>query len=117
MTTFSRTINGISYNVVCESYSTRNSWGHTCKLYKDYNFVSSARCRYYNRTWEAYQYQSVIISSVWALIQEVTNNLKEAFKTVYGYKVLTATRKAAFEAWKAEQQEYKDVHALLESFR
>lgn len=117
MTTFERTINGVNYDIVCKSWETRYSWGHECRIYKGYKQLTSARCRYYNRTWESFQYQSVAISAIWNVLAEVKQNLKEAYKELHGYKLLTASRKEAFNAWIKDQEEYKEVHELLESFR
>ena len=49
---YNREINGVKFTLVCESWSTRNSWGHEVTLYKnDYAKIGRAKIRYYNRTW------------------------------------------------------------------
>ena len=76
---YNREINGVKFTLVCESWSTRNSWGHEVTLYKnDFAKIGRAKIRYYNRTWECYQYQSAIKAAA-----------KIAFKELHHYKVLT----------------------------
>ena len=73
--------NGKKYVFRCWSYETRNSWGHWCEVLDDnYNTICKTYIRYYNRTWEAYRYQSVALKAV-----------EKAFKL----KSETETREAA----------------------
>ena len=46
-------------SIKCHTYETRNSWGHKAVLYLDGSEVTNARIKYYNRTWESYEYQSI----------------------------------------------------------
>ena len=49
------------FKIVAYSYETSNSWGHKAKLMKNNDYIlNEYKIRYYNRTWECYQYQSVI---------------------------------------------------------
>ena len=74
---YNRDINGVKFTLVCESWSTRNSWGHEVTLYKnDFAKIGRAKIRYYNRTWESYQYQSAIQ----CVILQAINEIKEAAK-------------------------------------
>ena len=57
--------NGKKYVFRCWYYETRTSWGHWCEVLDDnYNTICKCRIRYYNRTWEAYTFQSVILQAV-----------------------------------------------------
>lgn len=51
----------ITDNITIEAqyYETRYSWGHKAWLFIDGREVAYQKRTYYNRTWEAYQYQSV----------------------------------------------------------
>lgn len=46
--------------VKAETYETRNSWGHKAELRQDGEIIATNRIRYYNRTWEPWQYHDVI---------------------------------------------------------
>lgn len=40
----------------------KTSYGfkHEAELFKNGSFINKAKCTYYNRTWERYEYESVI---------------------------------------------------------
>jgi hypothetical protein len=46
--------------IVCEAQNTRYGFRHLANLLRDGYEIGSAKCCYYNRTWEAFEYQSVI---------------------------------------------------------
>jgi hypothetical protein len=46
--------------IVCEWKKTRNGFKHTATLMYDGKEVDSTKCCYLNRTWESYEYQSVL---------------------------------------------------------
>lgn len=60
---------------VCESYETRNSWGHTGRvLYNNHDTGVTYYIRYYNRTWECYQYQSLLKQLIKLAMTYLKNN-------------------------------------------
>lgn len=68
------------YEIVAYSYETSNSWGHKATLmHNGTRTLNNYKIRYYNRTWECYQYQSVIK----AVISDYINYLIENFITDY----------------------------------
>lgn len=64
------------YSIVADTYETRSSWGHIAKLYNNTtnSTVNTYKIRYYNRTWECYQYQSVALSVINDYINYLINN-------------------------------------------
>ncbi len=48
----------------CEYYETRNSWGHRggVRIPTQYSCVVERKIRYYNRTWECYTYQTLLMN-------------------------------------------------------
>ena len=49
-----------TYSIVCYSEGTRSGFRHMASLLKSGSEVASAKATYLNRTWESYEYQSVI---------------------------------------------------------
>jgi len=49
-----------STTVKCKTWSSRNGFLHTAELYQNGSRTHKAQVKYYNRTWEKYQYQTVI---------------------------------------------------------
>lgn len=48
--------------VKCEVYQTRYSWGHKAYLYRDGEEIGYKKITYYNRTWESYEFESILES-------------------------------------------------------
>lgn len=114
---YNKEINGVKFTIVCESWQTRNSWGHKVSLYRNESFfVGSAKIRYYNRTWEKYQYQSTIKSVIFNAIQEIKAAAKKAFLTLHNYKILTKKRAAEFVEYLAKDLEYNTYNELFKMF-
>lgn len=74
-----------STTIQCHVYETRNSWGHVAKLMNNGREVSKCRIRYYNRTWESFEFESVISNLLHKTqiipndqIKNFLNNLEEA---------------------------------------
>lgn len=47
-------------NIACYTGSTLNGFKHTAELLLNGSVVSTTKILYYNRTWERYQYESVM---------------------------------------------------------
>jgi hypothetical protein len=57
--------------IACEVWSRGNSaWGHRAVCLYNGREVAEVKCRYLNRTWEAYQFDSVKSSLLYKLDQE-----------------------------------------------
>ena len=55
---------GEGYQVNCRSEKTRYGFRHLCELTQNYNVLAKTKACYYNRTWESYEYQSVIHQAI-----------------------------------------------------
>ena len=51
-------------SIACESYSNSRAWGHIARCIYHGREVEQAKARYYNRTWEHYQFEGVMQSLV-----------------------------------------------------
>lgn len=52
------------YNVVCNSQGTSYGFKHTATLHKNGFEIAKAKRCYYNRTWESFEYESILIDIV-----------------------------------------------------
>lgn len=67
--------------IVAYSYETRNSWGHKATLIlNDTRELNQYKITYYNRTWECYQYQSVIKSVISDYLDYLLNEYVDDYK-------------------------------------
>ena len=92
------TINDTEYKFVNKPWSTRYSWGHTSALFIDGILTSGANARYYNRTWESYQYQSCMVMAIDNLISTLLTDYINEYKEREGIKRLTAERRKPVQA-------------------
>ena len=113
---FEKEINGIEFTFACESWNDRTSWGHKVTLYKNNAIISTAKIRYYNRTWERYQYQSVIKSVIFNIIARIKADLKIYFKRLHNYKVMTKKRAAEFSEYLTQNSEFNLYNILYQMF-
>lgn len=90
-----KVINGNEYMFVNSSRGNRSGFVHETELYQNDRLISEYKIQYYNRTWESYQYQSVMRGAVNILIGEMQESYKENWKNVHGFKKLTEARKKA----------------------
>lgn len=72
--------------IVCRSYSTRSAWGHIAICEYKGKVVESVKVRYYNRTWERYQYESAMLLLVDKLDKNNTIPLKDRYAMVINIK-------------------------------
>lgn len=47
--------------VECQTLDTRNGFKHVATFYDNYRKVATSTCYYINRTWERYEYESVLL--------------------------------------------------------
>lgn len=95
---------------------TRSGFAHDTTMFVDGHRVAEATCHYINRTWEAYEYQTVMVNAVYYRIEELRQYAKDRFMKAKGYKKLTANRKAEFEEVYKQNAEiafYEAVRAEL----
>lgn len=114
---YNKVIDGVKFTLVCETWNTPNSWGHEVTLYRNNTFeVGRAKMRYYNRTWESYQYQSVILRVIFDVIERIKAAAKVAFKALHSYKVMTKKRAAEFSEYLTKDPNYTIYNELFRMF-
>ena len=70
------------FKIVAYTYETPSSWGHKAELIRNNDYtLNTYKIRYYNRTWECYQYQSVIKSVLNDYIDYLIKDYINDYKT------------------------------------
>lgn len=87
-------INNHEIRFYCNTDGTSSGFKHTTQLYIDGYYKIDATCYYYNRTWERFVYESVMLKAVDYLISLRKRELIMEYKTKNGYKRLTDKRTA-----------------------
>ena len=68
------------WQLVNESWSTSRSWGHKTNVLKNGYEMAEHKCRYINRTWERYTYQSCMFCAVADIKDRELNRFIDNYK-------------------------------------
>ena len=102
MSIIKKSINNNEYMFINHSRGNRSGFVHETELYKNDSFIGSYRIQYYNRTWEVYQFQSVMRGVLNTIIGEEFENFKTNYKRYHNIKRLTKQKHDAM------MQDYTD---------
>lgn len=75
-----KTINGNRWELVNEYWETSNSWGHKTTIIRNGYDYEPYKIRYYNRTWEAYTFQTCMSGAVSEIKERELNRYIENYK-------------------------------------
>lgn len=92
-------IDGREIMFINNSRNTRSGFAHDTTLFIDNREMEHATCHYLNRTWECYQYQSVMKAAVRKYMDRLTENARKQFMDKNGYRKLNAQRLQAFREY------------------
>ena len=113
---YEKNINGVDFTIYCNTWETRNSWGHEVTLYQGTNQIGRIKLRYYNRTWEIYQFRTAIQLVIMEAVDRAKAFAREAFNRLNGYKIITKKRAAEFLAYLNTDQKYHIFNSLYYMF-
>ena len=99
-----------NFKIVGDSYSNSRAWGHTAVVFKDNYELSKSKIRYYNRTWERYTYQSVILDALYDAIKSRQSSLIADYKNTTGVSRMTKHKKEEIVECDNEIIELRDVY-------
>lgn len=103
MRLFEVNFQGVKNTVYCKSESTRHGFKHVARMYYNGNSYTATR-HYYNRTWEYYDFQSVMQD----LFENIVNEFKE--KAVNNWKVENNKQRISKDK---RQEIYKKINVLF----
>lgn len=92
---------------------TTSGFAHDTTIFYDGCSFAEATCHYLNRTWERYQYQSVMMKAVNNALDHYTEDFKRYYMENRGWKKMTAARRETFEAY----LENKEIIVLLNKLK
>lgn len=105
MKVFSVNFQGEKNSIYCKCENTRNGFKHVATMYYNRN-TYVAVCYYLNRTWECFEYQSVIRKLYYIISDEMKEKAVEEWKTSKGKKRISKTER---------ERIYKDIDALFKN--
>lgn len=113
---FEKQINGVDFTLFCSNWKTRNSWGHEVHFFRGNNQIGVVRVRYFNRTWESYEYRTALRLVIMEAVNRAKALAREAFKRLNGDKIITKKRAAEFSAYLNQDKEYQMFNELYNMF-
>lgn len=90
-------INENQYEFINSFRGNRSGFVHETTLYRNGKWYGENKIQYYNRTWERYEYQSVMRGCVSKLLEECKKAYKTAWKNDHGIKRLTESKRKEME--------------------
>ena len=107
------TINGNEYEFVNSWRNTRTGFAHDTTLFKNGREISTATVIYYNRTWESYEYQTVMQRCINNIEENRYNRFIENYKAENNIKRMTKEKRMT-----ADKEFYgrEDMVELLEVY-
>lgn len=85
MKIFEATANGKVYQFVCRYEDTRTGFRHLCNVLINGFDRNTVKCTYQNKTWERYQFQSVINKAIDEMVKLMFITLDE--KKIITFKI------------------------------
>lgn len=111
------TLNKTDYHFLLDARNTQYGFKHICELVINGYHAQTATAYYYNRTWECYRFQSVILSAISQEIQYRKDCITAWFKTDKGYKKITAKRKAELQKEFENDETLKELNELYNLYK
>lgn len=110
------------FSFICWSWETSQAWGHEVRLLKDGREVARERVRYYNRTWEVYQYQSAMAGAVYNYGREKLERLLEEKRETYGGRLPRGERQNCEAIIRDDQElqglrDFVNLHAETSAYK
>lgn len=110
MTTTNYNIDGVKFETVCELELNRNGFTHICTLLREGREIRRYDCHYLNRTWEPWQYYTVIRECINEAINARALDLKAGYKFETGVKRVSAKKMAELQSSDKETEQLRKLY-------
>lgn len=113
MELWKRNINGKEVLFVNSSRNTRHGFAHDTEVFIDGRNYGNNTAHYLNRTWERFNYQTVMRGAIIRLREDRQMDVIREYKERNGYKKLTEKRKEECKAEISNDSEVELYTAIL----
>jgi hypothetical protein len=102
---------------IINKWENSNAWGHRSVLLRNGREITRNKVRYYNRTWEKYEYQTCMYGAVEKLLDASKKDYIKAFKEESGVSRLTSAKKdEVLKDW-SKNELVKDLLEIYERIK
>lgn len=106
------------YQFVNNSRGNRSGFVHETTLLNNNGLeVGNYKIQYYNRTWECYQYQSVMQSCIHNIIEKRKENFIRLSKEKYNIRRLTKEKREQAEAVFENMEQIKELRKMYRELK
>lgn len=111
-------VDGQEYNFKCQYYEVSGSnqaslWGHEVDFKIDYQTVSSAKCSYYNRTWETWEFQTCMLNALSNYMKSIENTIYDNGRQTYSVRNLSKDKKDKLLSENTSYQTLKKLYDMI----
>ena len=104
-----------TFTFVNETWETSRSWGHRTLLFRNGAKVGEHKIRYYNRTWERFQYQSCMGECVYQIMTNMILTGIETYKRKHNVsRFKRGEKENVIVDFKNNNAYYKELKELYE---
>ena len=105
-------VNGNNYQFVNSSRNTRSGFAHDTTLFKNDYEIAEASCHYLNRTWECYQYQTVMKRCIGDLIDGEYEYFINRYKAENNIKRMTIEKRCLADIEFDSREDIKELRKV-----
>ena len=101
------------FKFVNNSRGNRSGFVHETTLFNNNGVeIGNYKIQYYNRTWECYQYQTVMKNCIYDIIEKRKNNFIRLSKEKYNIRRLTKEKREQAEAVFENMEQIKELRKM-----
>jgi len=117
--TYRITINNHPFRFDCRSWGTRSGFAHGVELWDtgEWDRLAEAKCFYLNRTWECYNFQTVMLEAIRKAQNREVTRTWENLQRLYGWERITKKRREELDKRLAEDEYMETLKALYDEVK
>ena len=110
-------VNNNEYVFINNFVSNRSGFRHETRLFKNDYEIGKYSCQYYNRTWESYTYQSVMLGCVNSIIEERKRDFVDSYKRENNITRLLKSKREIVEKEFLELEDIKELQTVYKELQ
>lgn len=108
-------INGKEVTFNCKAKKTKNGFAHECEMHVNGNWYSKVKVNYYNRTWEAYQFQTAMKNAVYDVLEVLYKATEMTLKFSENWKRISKGRRETIDCIYNDSSEKQFFDEILKA--
>lgn len=110
-------IGNAEFEFIINSRDNRSGFVHECELFLNGSRIAQEKAQYYNRTWEAYRFQSVMLGCVRDALSAAEAHIKRQEMERRGWQKMTQKRREEVDPLIEQNSGVKVLKSLEDSVK